>query len=173
MDRQRGNLKENPAHGLWRLAKQRSKNSGMPFTITEEDIQVPEFCPVLGCRLEFGTMDRRDTAPSLDRVDSSRGYVPGNVAVISWRANKLKNDGTAEEHQKLANWINDFQSMHSYSSDEVVVTRKFLDSIKKNYPVPFGSREHKEKLSKSATDRWARHRSEMDAQLKETPNVRS
>lgn len=36
-------------------------------------------------------------SPSLDRIDSSKGYVKGNVRVISARANMLKNNATVEE----------------------------------------------------------------------------
>lgn len=42
-------------------------------------------------------MDR----PSLDRINPDRGYVPGNVQVISFRANTLKNNATREELAKV------------------------------------------------------------------------
>lgn len=42
---------------------------------------------------------------SLDRVDNSKGYAPGNVVVMSYKANRLKNDGTAEEHEAIAAWM--------------------------------------------------------------------
>lgn len=105
MNQQREALKDNPAKGLLKLAKQRVKSSGWELTITEEDIIVPEFCPVFGVRLEFGRMDDRDNSPSLDRIDSTKGYIPGNVAVICWAANKLKSNGTAEEHRRIADWM--------------------------------------------------------------------
>lgn len=40
---------------------------------------------------------RRDRKPSLDRVVPSLGYVKGNVRVISFRANRIKSDATADE----------------------------------------------------------------------------
>jgi hypothetical protein len=49
-----------------------------------------------------------DYSYSLDRVDNNKGYVPGNVAVISGRANKIKNCGSAAEHRRIANWIENF-----------------------------------------------------------------
>jgi hypothetical protein len=98
-------LKNHPERGLLRLAQRRCKKSGVVCTITEKDIVVPEFCPILGLKLEFGEMDNRNNSPSLDRIIPELGYVPGNVAVISYRANRIKNEGLAEEHRKIADWM--------------------------------------------------------------------
>jgi hypothetical protein len=105
MDQMKKFLKDNPEHGLLKLAKQRCKKSGVPCTITIDDIFIPEFCPILGVRLEFGDMATRDNSPSLDRVVPEFGYVPGNVAVISYRANRIKNEGLADEHRRIADWM--------------------------------------------------------------------
>ncbi len=42
---------------------------------------------------------------SLDRIDNSKGYIPGNVAVISWRANLIKNSSTLEELEAVVAWL--------------------------------------------------------------------
>ena len=105
MDQMKEALKKNPANGLFKIAKYRAARVGVPFTITVEDIKVPEFCPVLGLRLEFGSSKQRGTSPSIDRLVPELGYVPGNIAVISYRANRIKNDGTVEEHLKIAAWM--------------------------------------------------------------------
>lgn len=39
----------------------------------------------------------RENAPSLDRIDSDKGYTRDNTRVISNRANTLKNNMTLEE----------------------------------------------------------------------------
>src|SRR3546814_14524029 len=44
-------------------------------------------------------------AYSLDRIDNTKGYVRGNVAVMSYKANRLQNEGTAEEHEIIAAWM--------------------------------------------------------------------
>ena len=63
---------------------------------------IPETCPYLGIPMEFGpTM--HDGTPTLDRVDVRLGYVQGNVEVISWRANFLKNNISPDEAIKMAN----------------------------------------------------------------------
>ena len=79
--------------------KSRAKKLGIPFNITEEDINIPEVCPVLGVRLERqkGNGKHCNYTPSLDRIVPALGYIKGNVRVISNRANLLKSNATLEE----------------------------------------------------------------------------
>ena len=44
-------------------------------------------------------------APSLDRIDSSKGYIVGNISVISLRANMLKNNATLNELKMIVKWL--------------------------------------------------------------------
>jgi hypothetical protein len=85
-------------------ARSRAKAANLPFNITEEDIRIPNFCPVLGIRLRKGSGRGGvlHSSPSLDRIHPSKGYVRGNVLVVSSRANTLKNDATPEEMMSLA-----------------------------------------------------------------------
>jgi hypothetical protein len=83
-------------------ARQRARRTGVEFSITEADIIIPERCPILGIPLSTGAMEDRESSPSLDRIDNARGYVQGNVIVVSFRANRLKSDASPEELQKLA-----------------------------------------------------------------------
>lgn len=57
---------------------------------------VPKRCPILGIPLVFSS-SQLPQSPSLDRIDNRLGYVPGNVQVVSWRANELKKDATPRE----------------------------------------------------------------------------
>jgi hypothetical protein len=93
---------DNPERLMLVAARKRAKKSGMECSITIEDIVIPDRCPIDGLPLERGMGDR---APSLDRIDNSRGYVPGNVAVISKLANTIKNSGTALQHEQIAAWM--------------------------------------------------------------------
>lgn len=70
----------------------RARKRGLPFNITKEDLAVPELCPVLGIKLVPPKGARQDDSPSVDRIIPANGYVKGNVAVISWLANRLKSD---------------------------------------------------------------------------------
>ena len=89
---------------MLRTAKTRSKREGLEFSITLEDVTIPDKCPVLGMTLNRTLGLGRDvvwSSPSLDRKDSTKGYVPGNVWVISWRANFLKSNATIAELKKI------------------------------------------------------------------------
>ena len=86
---------------LWSSAKARAKKKGLEFTITVEDIILPPHCPILGMEMSRGTLTKRASSPSLDRIDNSKGYVQGNVQVISLRANRMKNDSTIQELKAL------------------------------------------------------------------------
>lgn len=81
------------------LLRHRAKNRGLECSITAADIPVPIFCPVLGTTLKVG--HGSPNSPSVDRFDNSMGYVPGNVRVISRRANRLKGDATVKEMQQV------------------------------------------------------------------------
>ncbi len=73
-------------------ARGRSKREGWEIDIEESDIVVPTICPMLHIPIRRDLLGTRaDGQPSLDRIDSSKGYVKGNVWVISWRANRIKN----------------------------------------------------------------------------------
>lgn len=86
-------------------ARKRAKDKNLPCTIAVEDIVIPDFCPVLGIPIRPGDGKLHDYSPTLDRLSPDKGYVPGNVLVISYRANRIKNNGTAEEVMKVAEWM--------------------------------------------------------------------
>jgi len=74
-------------------AKFRAKKYNLPFDLDISDVIVPEICPILGIKLVFGhSKGCQSSSPSLDRIVPSKGYVRGNVVVISFRANRLKCD---------------------------------------------------------------------------------
>lgn len=79
-------------------AKRRAKEKGVPATIGMADLPpFPVFCPVLGIPLGQGEDYPLDNRASLDRIRPELGYVPGNVRIISFRANMLRSNATAEE----------------------------------------------------------------------------
>lgn len=90
---------------IYDRAKSRATKRGLSFTIAVEDISIPERCPVLGVPLKRARGRMTDCSPSIDRIDSTRGYEPGNVIVMSNRANRIKSDATLSEIEALAVWL--------------------------------------------------------------------
>lgn len=86
-------------------ARKRAAKFGLPFNLDLFDIEIPVVCPVLGFLLVYGKGGRTDASPSLDKIKPELGYVKGNVAVISWRANRLKSNAKAEELRKIAAYM--------------------------------------------------------------------
>jgi hypothetical protein len=74
-------------------------------TIKIEDIVVPDICPVLGIPLYLSRGKAGPNSPSLDRINNSKGYISGNVFVISYRANVLKGDATIDEVKMVLDYM--------------------------------------------------------------------
>jgi hypothetical protein len=82
---------------LYYLSKQRSKQKNIEFNIDVDDIFIPEFCPILSIKLRKNHTGWAPDAPTLDRILPERGYVKGNIKVISGKANVMKNNATIDE----------------------------------------------------------------------------
>lgn len=96
-----------PKKRLLNAARRRAKDNNLEFNITEDDIVIPEICPYLGISL-INSRPRgqhRGDIYSLDRIDSSKGYIKGNVEVISHKANTMKSDATPLELTKFAEYV--------------------------------------------------------------------
>lgn len=88
---------------MFNSAKGRAKRKGILFTITLEDIVIPDRCPVLG--VEIVLERNHKYAPSIDQIVPGAGYTPENILIMSKRANLLKNDMSEEEAVMLAKWF--------------------------------------------------------------------
>jgi len=75
------------------------------WEIKHSDLVFPTHCPILGLELDWFSESRKENSPSFDRVDPGKGYLKGNVVIMSWRANRIKNDGTASEHEAIGAWL--------------------------------------------------------------------
>lgn len=87
------------AKQMYNGARSRAAKADTPFDLDLYDCFIPTKCPILGIHLYKD--GPKDNAPSLDRIDNTKGYIKGNVHVISMRANRIKNDSTVEELIKL------------------------------------------------------------------------
>ncbi len=106
----KGNFKhgqsKTPRWNVWANAKSRAKKNGIIFTLKFEDVpEIPKTCPILDIPLFNGVKVCCPNSPSLDRKIPSKGYVPGNVEIISQRANQIKSDATVEELGRVYNYM--------------------------------------------------------------------
>lgn len=106
---------------MYKAIKQRAKSKKMDFDLTPEYIKSiwSDTCPVLGIPLysaifESGQSREKCKAkpmknsPTMDRIDSNKGYIQGNVCIMSYRANMIKNCGTLEEHRKIVDFFKNY-----------------------------------------------------------------
>ena len=100
---------QDPAALLLKGAKERAKNQGVPCTISKEHIVIPTTCPILGIPITINVLGNnggnRDQSPSLDKVKPELGYIPGNVRVVSNKANRLKADNTIETLEAILKYM--------------------------------------------------------------------
>lgn len=109
LQRQKTYYKNNPlplAKSLWIGAKARAKKANLEFTITPEDIQIPEFCPALGIKLNRHLGSKaQDDSFVLERFNNDLGYIPMNINVVSHKANRMKTNATIQEVEGLLTWM--------------------------------------------------------------------
>lgn len=93
----------------------RSKDKGRKAGNSRKELSVEYYkslivthCPLLGIELTYKKYVGHTTPvnyASLDKIDPTKGYVEGNVQIVSFRANTLKNSATLEELKLIvANW---------------------------------------------------------------------
>lgn len=96
---------------LWDSRK-RAKKKGWEHTLSYDDLikAFTTHCPVTGVELlwECGHGKPQENSPSLDRIDSTLGYTPDNIWIISYRINRIKNDATLLELQQLVSKLSSF-----------------------------------------------------------------
>ena len=91
---------------IFRRAQKRAKLKGIVFKLRVSDILIPSECPILGIPLFLGTgPGGGDNSPSLDRKNNDKGYISGNVQVISNKANVMKNSASVWELVSFAKWV--------------------------------------------------------------------
>lgn len=94
-----------PEEYILKGTSSRVKDRGINFDLVIDDIVIPEVCPVFKTPLKFSETTRQATTPSIDRIDNSVGYTRKNISIISWRANRLKNNLTIEEVRNLLKYM--------------------------------------------------------------------
>jgi hypothetical protein len=92
------------------IKRNNALQKGIQFALTISDLHpLPKTCPVLGIPLSYeGNEGAADNAMSIDRIDPNKGYVQGNIVLVSQRANRIKNDATPLELRKIADFYAQF-----------------------------------------------------------------
>jgi len=93
-------------------AKTRAKAKGLPFDLTMEWLEsmVISYCPITLGPIDW-TRDQvvdgkvGPNSPSIDKIIPEFGYVQSNCAIISHRANAIKNNGTIDEHRRVVQYM--------------------------------------------------------------------
>lgn len=88
----------------WSQIRSDKKAKGREFNIIPDDLELPELCPILNIPIDYSGKDP-NCKWTMDCLVPSKGYTKGNVHIISNRANRIKNDGTIEEHLLIAKWM--------------------------------------------------------------------
>lgn len=101
------NTLTDPLRKIYSHKKSNAKRKGVEFSIAFEEIHWPIKCPVLGFEIDysFGNKGLKPNSPSFDRIDPNKGYIPGNVQIISNQANMMKSHAGAEDLVKFAEWV--------------------------------------------------------------------
>ena len=80
----------------------------VPFDLTIDDIVIPAKCPVFGIALHRNSGPEAKiklNSPTIDRTIPSKGYVRGNINIISNKANLMKGSRPMDELKMFAKWI--------------------------------------------------------------------
>ena len=104
--------KEDPVYSLFVRAKERAKKRNILFDIDKEYLKsiYPKNnkCPILNIDFQLGFLNEikknKDYAPSLDRIIPDKGYVKGNLVIVSFIANRVKNNVSVETLEKIVNF---------------------------------------------------------------------
>lgn len=99
----------NRATVLVRCRMFKARKKGIPY----DEAALYEFAatPSLNCELCGVCFDfihgagKKQNGPSIDRIVNSLGYVRGNLAYLCNRCNQMKGHGTADDHRRIAEFI--------------------------------------------------------------------
>ncbi len=138
--RDKHRMLERPEYFLFSGARGRAKNRNLEFNITEQNIKKllneTKICPFRKTNFERGSNQKAvDNSMSLDRIDSSKGYIKNNIQIISYRANIIKNDITLELFKKIVSNFKKFKLEEHAIDDNTrsIIINNRLQQIKENF----------------------------------------
>jgi len=102
----------NPSKYMMTSIQKSARKRNLDFNLTIEDFYIPEVCPILGVPFDY---DVTNLCPSVDRLDNTKGYIKGNVCIMSTLANRMKFQA-------------DFSLWRKFAEGSI----KFLDQLEKD-----------------------------------------
>lgn len=112
---------------LFKLAKKRALKKGLEFNIELKDIHIPKRCPILKVPLICSTR----YSPSIDRIYPDKGYIKGNIVVISTLANSMKANATPKELLIFAKNIKKYMDLYQEVEVDELPIPPDLDEVMK------------------------------------------
>lgn len=85
-------------------SKMRARKHGLDHTITLGWLVAAanDMCPLLEVPLSYNNTRSHGDSAAVDRIDSTKGYIPGNCWVISMLANRIKTNATVDQIETVA-----------------------------------------------------------------------
>lgn len=104
--------KKNPIHFVYIRLKGSAKKRHIYFNLTEQELRdkFVTHCPVYGKKLIF--FSNSDWSPSVDRINSKKGYVADNIIIVSKKVNMQKNNSTVKELKKLYEFYSNIEKLN-------------------------------------------------------------
>lgn len=108
--------KEVLAEVMLKRAKKNARDRNLEFNLTIEDcMDIPNRCPILKTKITTTEKFSINHQLSIDRIDSSKGYIKGNITFISRRANLVKSDLTLEQLERMYKHYKNLRKKHGKS----------------------------------------------------------
>jgi len=113
VEQSREALRERLVQAPWKMmasaSRSRAKKEGLPHDLTPDYIKsiwpADNKCPIFGTEFKKARLgESRDASASLERIDPAKGYVQGNIIIVSLKANRMKNNGSLEELKLLVEY---------------------------------------------------------------------
>lgn len=102
-ERMRIKRRDDPVPLMISRLRLKCKKLNLDFNLTNDDVTIPKLCPALGIELKPAVGGKiHDGSPTIDRINLNKGYVKGNVIVVSHKANRIKSNATPSEILKVA-----------------------------------------------------------------------
>ena len=92
-----------PRPKMYSRARERCKVTGFKFNLKSyKDIpKSSNYCPLLNIPMFVSSGIATDNSPTLDRIDNNKGYIKGNIQIISRKANQSKSNLSFKEYETM------------------------------------------------------------------------